>query len=64
LVRAGGLADFANRRKVKLVRKRPDGTSSTQFVDLVEILDKGRLDKDIVLEPGDLINVPERLINF
>jgi protein involved in polysaccharide export with SLBB domain len=64
LVRAGGLADFANRRKVKLVRKKPDGTSSTQFVDLVEILDKGHLDKDIVLEPGDLINVPERLINF
>lgn len=64
VLKAGGLADFANRRKVKLVRKRPNGTSETQTVDLVEILDKGRLEKDIALEPGDLINVPERLINF
>lgn len=64
VLRVGGLADFANRRKVKLVRKKPDGTSETRLIDLAEILDKGRLDKDVVLEPGDLINVPERLINF
>lgn len=64
VLKVGGLADFANRRKVKLVRKKPDGSSDTRVIDLAEILDKGRLDKDVVLEPGDLINVPERLINF
>lgn len=64
VLKVGGLADFANRRKVKLVRRKPDGSSDTRLIDLAEILDKGRLDKDVVLEPGDLINVPERLINF
>lgn len=64
ILRAGGLADFANKRKVKLVRKRPDGQTDTTIVDLVSIIDKGHLDKDPVLEPGDLVVVPERLINF
>jgi polysaccharide biosynthesis/export protein len=60
VLRIGGLSDFANRRKVKLVRKKADGTSETRIIDLYEILDKGRLEKDVVLEPGDLISVPER----
>jgi len=64
VLRAGGLADFANRRKVKLVRKKADGLTETWLVDLAEILDRGHLEKDPALEPGDLINVPERLINF
>jgi polysaccharide biosynthesis/export protein len=64
VLRVGGLADFANRRKVKLVRKTPGGNAETVLVDLVEILDKGRLEKDPILRPDDLINVPERLINF
>ena len=66
VLRAGGLADFANKKKVKLIRKKegePNGTTTT-IVDLSEILDKGKIDKDIILEPGDLIVVPERLINF
>ena len=64
ILRAGGLADFANRRKVKLVRKKGATQTETILVDLVEILDKGHADKDPVIEPDDLIIVPERLINF
>ena len=60
----GGLADFADKRRVKLVRKKPDGTTVTTVVDLVEILDKGHSDKDPVLQPEDMIIVPQRLINF
>ena len=63
ILRAGGLADFANKKKVKLVRKM-GATTQTTVVDLVQILDKGHLEKDPVLEPGDLVVVPERLINF
>jgi protein involved in polysaccharide export with SLBB domain len=62
ILRIGGLNDFANRRKVKLVRKKADGNSETRIIDLNEILNKGRLERDVVLEPGDLINVPERLL--
>jgi len=61
---SGGLADFADRRKVKLVRKRADGTPETTVVDLVEILDKGHTDRDPVVQPDDTIVVPQRLINF
>ena len=64
ILRAGGLADFANRRKVKLVRKKGPAQTETIIVDLVEILDKGHVEKDPVIEPDDLIIVPERLINF
>lgn len=60
----GGLADFADRRKVKLVRKKSDGTTQTTIVDLVEILDKGHADRDPVLQAEDMIIVPQRLINF
>ena len=66
ILRAGGVADFGNKKKVKLIRKKagaPNGTTTT-VIDVSEILEKGRLDKDLVLEPGDLIVVPEKLINF
>lgn len=63
ILRAGGLADFANRRKVKLIRKNGD-KNVTSYVDLGLILDRGRADKDPVVMPEDLIIVTERLINF
>jgi protein involved in polysaccharide export with SLBB domain len=59
----GGLADFADKRRVKLLRKKPDGTTETIVVDLVEVF-KGHSEKDPALQPGDTINVPEKLINF
>lgn len=97
ILRAQGLADFANKREVRLVRKKegmpvpPAGvpkaipskkltwveknifrkredtrndSTETIIVDLVEILEKGHLELDPVLKVGDLIFVPERLINF
>jgi len=66
ILRAGGVADFGNKKKVKLIRKKvgePNGTT-TMIIDVSEILEKGRIDKDIAVEPGDLIVVPEKLINF
>lgn len=64
ILRAGGLSDFADRKHVKLVRKQPDGKTKTTIVNLSEILDKGKLELDPVLEPGDLIVVPEKLISL
>ena len=60
----GGLADFADRRKVKLVHKKADGSSDTVIVDLVEILDKGHSERDPVVQPNDMIIVPQRLVNW
>lgn len=64
ILRAGGFADFANKKKVRLTRKLPNGGSETTAIDLVQVLDKGKTDKDVELQPDDLIVVPERLINF
>jgi len=63
IMRAGGFADFANKRKVKLIRKKGNSTE-TILVNVDEVVRKGRLDKDPVVEAGDTIIIPERLINF
>jgi hypothetical protein len=33
-------------------------------LDVAEILEKGRIEADLRLGPGDLVFVPSRLINF
>ncbi len=60
IIRAGGFGDFANKRKVKLTRK--NGQDFT--VDLKRVIEEGRTDEDIPLQPDDQIYVPQRLINM
>lgn len=64
ILRTGGLADFANRKKIKLIRKIGNNQTKTTIVDLSLVLDKGRVDLDPALEPEDLIIVPEKWLNF
>jgi len=64
ILRAGGFTDYADRKDVRVTRKGVDGADQTLKVNVAEILDKGRTDADLKLEPGDLIVVPERLIRF
>jgi polysaccharide export outer membrane protein len=66
VLRAGGFADFADKTKVKVVRATPDakGDRQTFELNMEQILEKGKIDKDIVLQPGDLVIVPSRLVNF
>lgn len=63
IIQAGGFADFANKRKVKLIRKTGN-IEKVQIVDVAEIINKGKLEQDQVLQPGDVILVPARLINW
>ena len=60
IIRAGGFADFANKRKVRLTRR--DGKN--YVVDLKRVIEEGRTDEDMVLQPDDQIQVPKRAINF
>jgi protein involved in polysaccharide export with SLBB domain len=60
IIRAGGFGDFANKRKVRVTRK--DGKNF--FVDLKRVIEEGHTDEDLVLEPDDQIQVPQRAINF
>ena len=102
ILSAGGLGDFADKKKVKLFRRKDgakadvemipaaktsktkggplpwwnpwskkkdkepvgDGNTDTFIIDLQDIIQNGRMEKDPVLKPNDTIFVPERLINF
>jgi len=67
ILRAGGFGDFANKKKVKVVRSaKPGETSGKQdiVVNMEEVLEEGKTDKDVVLQPDDFIIVPARLINW
>src|ERR1043166_1092541 len=66
IMRAGGFGDFANRKKVKIIRGGSGGGAGKQTFELnmIEILDDGKTEKDIPVQPDDWIIVPSRLINF
>jgi protein involved in polysaccharide export with SLBB domain len=64
IMQAGGFGDFANEKKVKVLRTQPDGkTAQTFVVDVAEIL-KGKVENDLVLQPDDVIIVPEVSVKF
>ena len=66
ILRAGGFGDFANKKRVKVVRGGgTEGAGKQSFeLNMVDILEKGQTEKDIVLQPDDFVIVPSRLINF
>jgi len=65
ILRAGGFTDFADKKKVKITRQLGKGNANKVFViDVAEILEKGKTEKDQKLEPDDMIFVPRRMINY
>ena len=64
ILRAGGLASFANGRKVRVVRKGQDKKEDQITVDVLSILEDGKVENDVELQQDDLIIVPEKLINW
>jgi polysaccharide export outer membrane protein len=67
VTKAGGFTDIAKGNAVTVRRQMPDGTVKTFVVDVESII-KGKKsgpkldEQNILLLPGDIINVPERLI--
>lgn len=66
IIQMGGFTDFADKRKVRVVRRYTTGNSGkTNFVvNVQDVMDKGKLQDDLVLEPGDYVIVPEKIIRF
>jgi polysaccharide export outer membrane protein len=62
LSKAGGFTEFANKKQIKVTRKaaQPGGEERTYFVNGVDILEKGKTERDLPLEPEDMIFVSER----
>lgn len=64
ILRAGGFTDFANKKKVKVVRNTPDGQKQTVELNMQAILEDGKTEQDITLRPDDYIIVPARLVSW
>lgn len=60
IIRAGGFGDFADKRKIKLTRKGGEALT----VDLKRVIEQGRTDEDVPVQPDDQIYVPQKLVNF
>ncbi len=60
VLEAGGVTEFASPNRARLYRKTKQKTEAFQ-IELGDILRKGRLETNLLLAPGDVITVPERL---
>lgn len=64
IVKAGGITQFGDMRKVKVTRKSKDGKSETFIIDVKAVLEQGRLEQDMELRDGDYVLVPRRLFSW
>lgn len=56
---AGGLTPYASEKRISIVRHNMDGKDQhIEFPYYEDILDGKNLDKDVVLQPGDVVLVP------
>ena len=63
ILRVGGFGDFANRKAVQIVRKTPEG-NKTITVNMVNVLEKGKMEEDVPLLPEDFVIVRQSKLNF
>jgi len=63
ILSAGGFSDFSDKKNVRLIRKTANG-KQTLVINVLDIWEKGNLDKDLLVQPDDLIVVPARLVNY
>jgi len=62
ILRCGGFSRFANRKKVYVLRDRGNGAKQKIPVSIKELQDgKG---SDVVLEPKDIVVIPEKFFSF
>jgi polysaccharide export outer membrane protein len=66
ILMAGGFGDFANKKKVKIVRGAQGGAGAAKAfeVNMVEVLENNKTEEDVVLEPDDFIVVAAKAVNF
>jgi polysaccharide export outer membrane protein len=62
---AGGFTDYADKKSVRVVRAGAKGTPGKTFIlNITDVWEKGQTEKDLSVEPEDLIYVPGRAVNF
>ncbi|GHC05892.1 hypothetical protein GCM10007047_23590 [Cerasicoccus arenae] len=61
---SGGFTEFGDGSDVTLMRYGEDGSRTEREINVNEILEKGRQDNDVLLQPGDRIIVDEKWVTF
>jgi polysaccharide export outer membrane protein len=65
ILRAGGFGDFANKKKIKVIRSGSKSAGKQVFeLNMIAILEDGQTEKDLCLQADDSVIVSSRLINF
>jgi polysaccharide export outer membrane protein len=64
ILAAGGIATFGDGSKVRVLRYDANGKKFETRVNVNRIMKNGDFEKDIVIQNGDWIIVPEKWINF
>jgi protein involved in polysaccharide export with SLBB domain len=62
--KSGGFNKFAKTKSVRLIRYGKNKERSEQVVNAARVVDEGFLDEDVELKPGDMMIVPQKIINF
>ena len=64
IFKSGGFTKFAKSKEVRLIRYGKDGSRSEQTINVSAVIDDGFLDQDVDLLPGDMLIVPQKMLNF
>ena len=65
ILKAGGFQEpFANKEEVLLSRRLPDGSKTNFLINVQEILEKGRAEKDVPVQADDMIYIRRKRWNF
>jgi protein involved in polysaccharide export with SLBB domain len=64
ILRAGGFANFANKRAVQVTRRNADGQEQRFELNMQDVIERGMLHRDMELQSDDFVTVPARAFNF
>lgn len=64
IIAAGGISTFGNGASVRILRYDSSGKKFETRVNVDRIMKRGEFEKDIAIQDGDWIIVPEKWINF
>jgi polysaccharide biosynthesis/export protein len=64
IIAAGNFATFGNGAKVQLIRYDKAGKKYITYINVDRIMKRGEFEKDIQVQDGDWIIVPEKFVNF
>ncbi|MEI6536576.1 MAG: hypothetical protein WCN98_14615, partial [Verrucomicrobiaceae bacterium] len=63
ILRAGGPGGISRSKVVKVIRTTAEGKKTIEL-NLKDIMENGVLSKDILIQDGDVIIIPEKIFNF